>query len=94
MAVDTTAGVRITGELLSAAHEEGLLDNGKPWSKGVVKVLVGDSVERVSWPTLEEAEAALDGAERGSIVTLPVRPQGAFDEATGRRSRVTYRGGW
>lgn len=92
MAVDTTAGVRITGELLSCALEEGTLDNGRAWSKGVVKVLMGDFVERIGYPTLDEAEAAIGGAQRGDLVTLDVRPQGAYDEATGRRARVTWRG--
>lgn len=92
MAVESTAGVRLTGELLSAATESGTLDNGKGWSKGVVKMLVGDFVERVSFPTLADADLALGGAERGQLVTLEVRPQGAFEEASGRRSKVTYRG--
>ncbi len=92
MAVDSTAGVRITGELLSVALEEGMLDNGRAWSKGVVKLLVGDYVERVGYATLEEANAATAGFQRGEAVTLDVRPQGAFDEATRRRSKVTWRG--
>lgn len=92
MAVDSTAGVRISGELLSVALEEGTLDNGRAWSKGVVKLLVGDFVERVGYATLEDAEAATAGAERGQLVTVDVRPQGAYDEATRRRSKVTWRG--
>jgi len=92
MAVDSTAGVRITGELLSVALEEGTLDNGRPWSKGVVKLLVGDFVERVGFSTLDDAETATAGAQRGETVTLDVRPQGAYDETTRRRSKVTWRG--
>lgn len=92
MAVDTTAGVRITGELLSVTHEEGVLDNGRPWSKGVVKLLLGDNVERVGFATLAEAQEATAGAARGDLVELAVRPQGAYDEATQRRSKVTWRG--
>lgn len=92
MAVDSTAGIKITGELLSVALEEGELDNGRPWSKGVVKLLIGDFVERISYGDLAAAEAATDGASRGDSITLEVRPQGAYDEATRRRSKVTFRG--
>lgn len=92
MAVDTTAGVRITGELLSVALEEGTLDSGRPWSKGVVKLLVGDFVERIGYATLDQAERVTEGTQRGDVVTLDVRPQGAYDEATKRRSKVTWRG--
>ncbi len=92
MAVDTTAGVRITGELLSVTFEEGTLDNGRVWSKGVVKVLIGDNVERIGFANLDDAKSAVDGSERGEVVTLDARPQGAYDEATQRRSRVTWRG--
>lgn len=92
MAVDSTAGVSVTGELLSVTFEEGTLDNGKPWSKGVVKLLIGDNVERIGFKTLEEAEAAVGQGQRGDLVSVGARPQGAYDEATGRRSRVTWRG--
>jgi len=92
MAVDSTAGLRITGELLSVALEEGTLDSGKAWSKGVVKLLVGDYVERVGYATLEEAQTATEGAQRGDLVSLSVRAQVAYDEATRRRSKVTWRG--
>lgn len=92
MAVDSTAGIQITGELLSVAHEEGTLDNGKPWSKGVVKLLVGDFVERISYGTLEAAQLAVGSEERGQMITLAVQPQGAYDEATRRRSKVSFRG--
>lgn len=84
-------GLTLSGELLSVGEESGDFE-GRPWVLGVVKVLQGDDVQRVSFRSLADAEAAVGGAARGDLVTLAVRAQGAWDESTGRRSRVKFRG--
>jgi hypothetical protein len=93
MAGDSTArGVVLTGELLSYEEESGEIE-GRPWVNYVAKLLMpGDFIERVKYRKQAEGDEALSGAQRGDTVSLRVIPQGAWDEQTGRRSKVTWRG--
>jgi len=86
-------GVFIVGELVGDPTEGRAYTDrtGAVHTPGVVDLLIGRNVERVEFPNLGAAQAALAGAQSREIVTIPVYANGPWDAANNRRGRVSYR---
>jgi len=84
-------GVLLVGSHVAVKANSFRRRNGETATEGVVSVMLPpDSVVRVSFPTLEAAQAAVSGLAVGDVLMIPVRAQGAWDSERNRRGSVSY----